>query len=157
MSKQLILRLLSKVYDDKELLDYVRTQFVDSDDIDSIWRIYGEDYGGLKKEFLELIETDKLKCSFDLLIKKLKTISVENTEKFGYFFSPTDKKNSAKYFFENSKYEVEQSYKVIENYYKNWNSDIKPKGVYNLILSEEWDSLYNSFKESKKKINFDEY
>ena len=88
MSKQLVLRLLSKVYDDKELLDYVRSQFIDSEEIDSIWRIYGEDYGGLKKEFLELIESDKLKCSFDLLIKKLKTISVENTEKFGYFFSP---------------------------------------------------------------------
>lgn len=154
--KQIILRLLARVYDDVELLNFVRTQ-LNNEDIDSIWRIYGEEEGGLKKEFLQLIKKEKEKSSFDTLVAKLKVLVMEVTEKHGYFFSPIDKKISCKNFFENSKYDVDKSFKVIENYYKNWNSDIKPKGVYNLILSEEWDSLYSNFKSRKEKINFDEY
>lgn len=145
----LIIRLLIKIHDDIELLQFVRSELKSSFEIDSIWRIYAEDYKGLKPDFSKLLTETIQTKSFKTLSKSLEFLVKECTDKFGYFYGSATNKDSAKFFFESNSYDIDKSVKVITDYYRGWNNEINPKGVYNLIMSAEWNSLYNNYKENK--------
>lgn len=101
------------------------------------------------------VKEDKSKSTFNELVKRLSKLNVEITAKFGYFYGSAANKTNAKHAYEQGNFDLEKSLKIIESYYTNWDSDIKVKSLWNLLVSDDWVAQYNNFKESKTA--FDKY
>lgn len=95
----------------------------------------------------EVVEKKEKGKTWKDLTKALSKISIEVTERFGYFFSPKDKLSEAKHVWDTNNYNLEKTVKVITKYYENWSSEISPMGLYSLLTSPQFEINYNNFKE----------